>query len=93
VTRSIHAHGAICLQRLLDISSRIQNIVDLDIHHGTAITVAVAYLRTGVDLCALAMPSRGAPSIVSKNLIQGYDKATCEVADIVSAKDLIRWAP
>lgn len=73
VTQSIRTRGATCVQRLLDIPSRVQNVVHLDIHHGAAIALAVAQFRIGVDLRALVIPSQGAPSMVFKNLIQGYN--------------------
>lgn len=55
VTRSICV--ATRLQCLLDIPSRVRNVVDLSIHYGAAIALAVAQFRTRVDLYALVMPS------------------------------------
>jgi hypothetical protein len=55
VTRSICARGATHLHRLLDILSRVRNIVDLNIHHGNVIALVVSHLHTGVDLRALMM--------------------------------------
>jgi hypothetical protein len=54
------------------------------------ISLFVAQFRTRVDLCALVKPYWGAPSVVFKNLIQGYDEFACEVASVVSVEDLIR---
>jgi hypothetical protein len=76
VSQSIRAHEATPLQRLLDILSRVRNVVDLGIHSGATIALATAQFCTGVDLRALAMLSRGTLSVVFENLIQGYDKAT-----------------
>lgn len=53
------------------------------------ITLVVAQFHTRVDLHVLAMPSQGARSVVFENLIQGYDKAACEVAGIVLEENLI----
>jgi hypothetical protein len=55
MTRSIRARGATRLQHLFDISSHVQNVVDLGIHHGVAIALTIAQFRTRADLRVLAM--------------------------------------
>lgn len=61
MTQSIHARGATRLQRLLDILSHVRNIVDLSIHRGAAIALAIARFYTRVDLCAIGDAFSGRP--------------------------------
>lgn len=63
VTRSVRARGATRMQRLLDISSRVQNVMDLGIDRGATIALAVAHLRTEADLHALTGLPQGTPSM------------------------------
>lgn len=57
VTRSVRARGVTRMQRLLDISSRVQIVMDLGVDRGAAIALAVAHLRTGPTF----MPQQGFP--------------------------------
>jgi hypothetical protein len=48
VTWSISACGATRLQRMLDILSGVWNVVDLGIHRGATIALAITQFRTWV---------------------------------------------
>lgn len=55
--QSVRVHRVTRMQRLLDIPSHVQDIMDHGIHRGVVVTFVIAQLRTRVDLRVSTMLS------------------------------------
>jgi hypothetical protein len=92
MTGYVHAHSGNREEHLLDIPNRVQDAVELGVHHGAAVALTVAQVRSGHVLHHLVGLPKGQELTDHDRSWEDFDEAADAVINLVPAKGIIEEA-